>query len=237
MNHRIRVSLLLVALVCGGSASAVSGCLIPDYCIFYYKNGVDWCRRMTGAMMWPAGQPDLAMPIEAVDGLPTGCRCMNIAEEEILMSESPVEAYIELSGELAVLARQECAALVPDGFEHNCMTLEGAMASSVDAPYLAGESTECIGECSYGNPPPFKDCPSPDPTSATISLRPAAMTRRTRSGPRMARPTRVAWCSTWRGRREVTCAGMRRGIDILGEFSRAGFVSTNQGFLYIRQAM
>lgn len=74
-----------------------------------------------------------------------------------------MEQFVELSGELAILARQQCVAAVPEGFEHNCMTLEGPNASGVDDPIFTQKSSECIGDWSYSNPPPFKDCPSPDP--------------------------------------------------------------------------
>lgn len=163
MNYRIRLSLLCLSLVGGGISAFSSGCIIPDYCLFFPQNGIDWCRSVVDAKMWPAGQPELAVPIEGNGGSVTGCRCMNIIEEDILMEQSPVDEYIALSGELAVLARQECAASVPEGFEHNCMTLEGPDASTVDDPLEGKESTECLGTCSYTNPPPFKDCPDPDP--------------------------------------------------------------------------
>lgn len=163
MNHRLRITLLLGALACGGAGSTLSACLIPDYCIFTYSKGDDWCRRMMGARMWPAGQPELATPIQTEEGAASGCRCMNSAEHDILSTMSPPEQFVELSGELAILARQECAALVPEGFEHNCMTLEGPDASGVDVPIPLGKSSECIGDCAYSNPPPGKDCPNPDP--------------------------------------------------------------------------
>lgn len=164
MNLQLRFSLLLGALVCGGTASALPGCLAPDYCIFISSPGEDWCRGMAGAVMWPAGQPDLAVPIKDEQiGDPAGCRCMNSAERDILMSQSPAAEYIDLSGELAIAARQDCVSLVPEGFEHNCMTLEGPNASTVEEPVAGAKSNECIGDCAYANPPPFKDCPSPDP--------------------------------------------------------------------------
>jgi hypothetical protein len=161
MNYRIRLSVLVVALAGGGVSALSSACIIPDYCFFVPQNGIDWCRYVVDAKMWPTGQPELAVPIDS--GVAVGCRCMNIIEEDILMTESPVDEYIALSGELAILARQECAATVPEGFEHNCMTLDGPDASMVEKPFEGQESSECYGNCSYGNPPPFKDCPDPDP--------------------------------------------------------------------------
>lgn len=169
----VRASLLLAALTIGASTSLMQGCLVPDYCIFLYKPGLDWCRTVEGALMWPAGQPDLAEPIKTPEnGDPTGCRCMNIIEEEIMMSMAPENEYIEISGELAIEARKQCAALVPDGFEHNCMTLDGPQASTVAIPFSGSESNECFGECAYTNPPPFKDCPDPDPYECNEQVSP-----------------------------------------------------------------
>lgn len=53
--------------------------------------------------------------------------------------------------------------IVPDGFEHNCMTLDGPQASTVDVPFAASPTFDCFGHCDYGNPPPFGDCPEVDP--------------------------------------------------------------------------
>jgi hypothetical protein len=160
----MRLSLIVAALGFGAAASFVPGCLIPDYCFVTFHAGQDWCRKLDGALMWPAGQPDLAEPIFAEDqDLPKGCRCMNDTEQMVMMDQSPEAEYIDLVGELAIETRMQCAALVPEGYEHNCLTLDGPMASSLGDPFGGSKSNECIGSCSFGNPPPFGECPEPDP--------------------------------------------------------------------------
>lgn len=160
----MRLPLLLVALTIGSAVSLVQGCIIPDYCIVTFSPGQDWCRTLDNALMWPAGQPELAEPVLAEGtGIPKGCRCMNTDEQVVMMTMTPEAQYIELSGELAIAARMECAALVPEGYEHNCMTLDGPQPSTLEDPVPGPSSNDCIGSCSLSNPPPFKDCPDPDP--------------------------------------------------------------------------
>lgn len=173
MYPRLQASLLVLGLSSGVVASFLQGCIIPDYCFVTYSAGEDWCRPMVGALMWPAGLPGVAVPVLADDdSVPTGCRCMNDAEREIMITMSPEADYIALSGELAIEARLQCAALVPEGFEHNCMLLEGPQSSSIDAAYAGPTSYDCAGSCTYENPPPGKECPEPDPYQCNDQIPP-----------------------------------------------------------------
>jgi len=156
---RKQASLLFLALGLGMAVSlSAPGCLIPDYCIEIYTPGVDWCRRIAGAQMWPSGQPQAAEPIiDAEGGAVNGCICFNKAEQQILADQAPAADYDQLDAKLAKAARDECVSLVPAGYDHDC-------DNAAVAPAFEGQkSTECAGSCTFFNPPPFKDCPELDP--------------------------------------------------------------------------
>ena len=156
---RTHTRFLLLALGLGMVSSLTApGCLIPDYCIEIYTPGVDWCRRIPDAQMWPSGQPQLAEPIiDPEGGSPTGCICLNDAEQQILTDQAPAIDYDQLLAQLEKAARDKCVSLVPAGFDHDCDTAEALP----EAP--GQESYECKGSCTFFNPPPFKDCPELDP--------------------------------------------------------------------------
>lgn len=161
---------LVGALALGllGSSFGAGGCLVPDYCIAVTTSGTDWCAQMDGALMWPAGQPELAEPVLTDDNVqPVGCTCMNDGEGEILDSAAPAEAYAGLVGEVEGAARDVCLSLVLDGYEHNCLQyLDGPdiLAPTFDAPNEGSSSGACVGSCSYVGDPPFGEpCGDPDP--------------------------------------------------------------------------
>ncbi|NVB40590.1 hypothetical protein G6O69_22310 [Pseudenhygromyxa sp. WMMC2535] len=146
---------LVVALLVPGG-----GCLGLDYCIRINYSGIDWCMWMEGALMWPEGQPELAEPVaEEI----FSCVCFNDAEETILNDAMPEEQYGALVAEIEQSARESCAALVPDGFSHNCDEEEGDDSPGFTLP-IAGESTkDCVGHCEFVNPPPGGSCRELDP--------------------------------------------------------------------------
>ncbi|MEM9461110.1 MAG: PDZ domain-containing protein [Myxococcota bacterium] len=146
-----------LAAFVGASVPGSSGCIIPDYCILVQSPGTDWCRNVAGAVMWPAGDPNAVEPIIGPGGMPPqGCRCFSDAEHQILNDEVPEPAYQQRVDELEVLARQECAALVPPGFDHNCFETATEPAS-VDIAFGNGAGS-CIGSCTYIKPPPGGTC-------------------------------------------------------------------------------
>ena len=166
----LRPLALVGALALGllGSSFGAGGCLIPDYCIVVTTNGTDWCTRMDGALMWPIGQPELAEAVLADDdSSPTGCTCMNDGEAEILFSLAPAEDYAALVAEVESATRDACVALVPGGFEHNCLQyVDGLeiLAPTFDSPAEGSPSSACIGSCSLVSDPPFGEpCDDPDP--------------------------------------------------------------------------
>jgi hypothetical protein len=158
--------LLGAGLTLGLTASAVApGCIFNDYCIVITTLGTDWCVVIEDAMMWPAGQPDLAQPVSASGGgAPRGCECFNDADVAILADELPVDVFGGLVGEMQADARNECAIAVPPGFDHNCYIEDGSLAPSFGSPFSDGPSDDCIGSCSYIKPPPNGSCnEDPDP--------------------------------------------------------------------------
>ena len=156
---RKQASFLFIALALGIAAALTApGCLIPDYCIEIYTAGIDWCRGLNDAQMWPSGQPQAAEPIlDPEGGGPTGCICFNDAEQQIFTDQAPAVDYDKLRTQLEKAARDKCVSLVPAGFDHDCDT-------AFAAPEAPGQkSFECKGDCTFVNPPPFKDCPELDP--------------------------------------------------------------------------
>ena len=156
---RTQASFLIIALGLGITAALTApGCLIPDYCIEFYTPGTDWCRLLPDARMWPSGQPQTPEPVlDPEGGNPTGCICLNDAEQEILADQAPAADYDQLSVKLEKAARDKCVSLVPAGFDHDCDTAEPNTA------FEGQDSYECKGRCTFENPPPFKDCPELDP--------------------------------------------------------------------------
>ena len=166
----LRPLALVGALALGllGSSLGAGGCLVPDYCIVVTTPGTDWCTQMNGALMWPAGQPELAEAVLGDDeSSPTGCACMNDGETEILFNSAPAEDYATLTTEVEGAARDACAALVLDGFEHNCLQYVDGIeipAPTFGPPAEEGASRACVGSCSYTNDPPFGEpCGDPNP--------------------------------------------------------------------------
>lgn len=141
-----------------------SGCVYHDTCIKVTSPGRDWCRNLANALMWPAdGSIDDAEPILRTDGFPPrGCRCYNDAEDQILRDHVPACRFDLFVEELELATRQECQSLVPEGYDHNCWTAAGPMASVVEGEYYEGPGS-CIGNCEYGNPPLGGSCPTLTP--------------------------------------------------------------------------
>lgn len=154
----------LLGLLAATVAPSTTGCVYHDTCILVTSPGYDWCRNVALAKQWPVGGSfDEAEPILRPDGAtPRGCRCYNDAELQIFADEAPVcklEAFID---ELEQAARQECQALVPPGYDHNCWTTSGPQASVVEAEFPQGIGA-CIGNCEYGAPPADGSCPELSP--------------------------------------------------------------------------
>ena len=151
---------LLTGLIAGGSVgfmSASSGCLIPDHCIVVTVPGVDWCSKAVGALQWPVGHPELAVPVlDETNRPPIGCRCFNLAEVEILYAEAPHEKFAEFTASIQQATRDECDFIVPAGWDHNCyiVGMDGPTFNDV-YPDAAGT---CIGDCTYVKPPPNGTC-------------------------------------------------------------------------------
>lgn len=145
-------------------APASTGCVYHDTCIMVTSPGHDWCRNVALAKMWPVGGSfEDAEPILRLDGgSPRGCRCYNDAEDQILEDKAPECRLEEFVDELGQAARQECQALVPPGYDHNCWTTSGLQASIVEEQFFQGAGA-CVGNCEYGSPPLNGSCPSPNP--------------------------------------------------------------------------
>jgi hypothetical protein len=153
-----------VGLAASTLVPSTTGCIYHDTCIKVTSPGRDWCRNLANALMWPAdGSIDDAEPVLRPDGfVPRGCRCYNDAEQQILDDNVPACRYEEFVEELELATRQECQALVPPGYDHNCWTASGATASIAEAEY-GGPVGSCIGNCEYGSPPAGGSCPTPTP--------------------------------------------------------------------------
>ncbi|NVB37299.1 hypothetical protein G6O69_05615 [Pseudenhygromyxa sp. WMMC2535] len=147
--------LALAALVPGG------GCVFFDYCIRINYSGTDWCTYAEGALMWPEGQPDLAVPVseEAV----SACVCFNDVEVVILEEKAPEDDFAALVLEIEQSARDACADLVPAGFSHNCDVEEGPDAMVFGQPFTGQPTDACVGSCEFINPPPGGSCRELDP--------------------------------------------------------------------------
>jgi hypothetical protein len=135
-----------------------------DTCIKVTTPGWDWCRNLALAKMWPVGGSfEDAEPVLRSDGgSPRGCRCYNDAEDQIFVDEAPECQYEGFLDDLAQAAREECQALVPPGYDHNCWTVSGPQASVVEGENSQGPGS-CVGNCEYGSPPVGGSCPSPSP--------------------------------------------------------------------------
>ena len=145
-------------------APGTTGCIYHDTCIKVTSPGADWCRNVALAKMWPVGGSfDDAEPVVRLDGgSPRGCRCYNDAENQIFDDEAPECQYEEFLDDLEQAAREECQALVPPGYDHNCWTTSGAQASVVEGKFPLGPGS-CIGNCEFGSPPVGGSCPSISP--------------------------------------------------------------------------
>lgn len=155
---------LALGAVAAFLAPGTAGCLYHDTCIKVTSPGRNWCRNVANALMWPVGgSSDDAEPIVRPDGAtPRGCRCYNDAEQQILRDHAPSCRFDDLFEELELTARQECQALIPPGYDHNCWTATGPVASVVEGEFREGVGS-CIGSCEYGAPPVNGSCPNPDP--------------------------------------------------------------------------
>jgi hypothetical protein len=142
-----------------------SGCIYHDTCIKVTSPGHDWCRNLALAKQWPVGgsfEQDGASILRPDGFAPRGCRCYNDADQQIFDDEAPECRYEEFLDELELAARQECQALVPPGYDHNCWTMSGPQASIVEDHFRQGFGS-CIGNCEYGQPPAGGSCPDPSP--------------------------------------------------------------------------
>lgn len=155
---------MLLGLATSTLGPSMVGCIYHDTCIKVTTPGTDWCRNVALARQWPVGGSfDDADPILRPDGgVPRGCRCYNDAELQVFADKAP-ECKLELfDEELELAARQECQALVPPGYDHNCWTMSGPHASIVEERFQSGPGA-CVGNCEYGGPPNGGSCPTPSP--------------------------------------------------------------------------
>jgi hypothetical protein len=154
----------LLGVVAGSLAPVAGGCVYHDTCIKVITPGTNWCRNVALAKMWPVGGSfEDAEPILRPDGgVPQGCRCYNDAEHQILDEKVPECRYQQFLDDLAQAAREECQALVPPGYDHNCWTVSGSEASVVEGEFENGPGS-CVGNCEYGSPPMDGSCPNPSP--------------------------------------------------------------------------
>ena len=162
---RARTVALGVSLVAASVASALipTGCLIPDYCILVTAPGRNWCMVMPGAEMWPIGQPELAQPVQdQIFAPPVGCVCFNDTEQMILGQQAPQAAYDQLVLRIELAARNECASLVPLGWDHNCLAGE-PNRPEFDTPVPRALTNDCIGSCAYVKDPPGPKTCDEDP--------------------------------------------------------------------------
>ncbi|MCA9687271.1 MAG: hypothetical protein KC457_34240, partial [Myxococcales bacterium] len=96
---------------------------------------------------------------------PLGCICLNDAEQEILDYGVPPVTYQQMLADIEAVARDNCDATVPAGWDHNCY-IDGGAEGSVpnDNPsFFDGGLGECIGSCSFIHPPPNGTCPELNP--------------------------------------------------------------------------
>lgn len=159
---------LLVGGLLGFGAAIVApttgGCVYHDTCIMVTTPGNDWCRNVALAKMWPVGGSfEEGEPILRADGgAPRGCRCYNDAEDQLFEDNAPECQYQQFIDDLEQAAREECQALVPPGYDHNCWITSGSQASVVEGSFDNGAGA-CIGDCEYGSPPVGGSCPNPTP--------------------------------------------------------------------------
>jgi hypothetical protein len=154
----------LLGVITGSLAPVTGGCVYHDTCIKVTSPGRDWCRNVALAKMWPVGGSfEDAEPILRPDGAsPRGCRCYNDAEDQIFYDEAPECQYQGFVDDLEQAAREECQALVPPGYDHNCWTTSGSQASVVEDEF-DNDVGSCVGNCEYGSPPVGGSCPNPSP--------------------------------------------------------------------------
>ena len=134
-----------------------TGCIIPDKCILVITSGHDWCRVLSGAKMWPIGQPDEAVDVQRPEGgPPIGCACFNDAEHDVLEDEVPANYMATLQAKIEQAARDACDAQVPAGYDHNCYIV-GPEGPQPESPYGDGPG-QCVGGCAYTG-----DCEDPNP--------------------------------------------------------------------------
>lgn len=137
-------------------------CVLPDVCPVVATKGTDWCVTMVGALMWPAGQPELAEPVRPEGKLaPDGCRCMNDDDDDTLLGE-PSDLRDALIEDVEKEARYACVEAVLDGYESNCFDEQpDPLAPSFGPPNPKDElSEDCIGACVLAG----NNCgPDPDP--------------------------------------------------------------------------
>ena len=140
-----------------------SGCLIPDYCIVLEVEGSDACTTAENAMMWPINSPEDVQRVLEDGGAPVGCECMNAIEAQWIEDEAPQDQYLGFLKKIHDATRNECAAQVPPGFDHNCYTDEitfGVVFVN-SGPTRSGS---CLHSCPYFHPPPNGTCPDdPNP--------------------------------------------------------------------------
>jgi hypothetical protein len=155
---------MLLGLAASTLGPGTAGCVYHDTCIKVTTPGTDYCRNVALAMRWPVGGSiDDAEPILRPDGAsPRGCRCYNDAENQIFLDKAPACRFEAFLDELEQAARQECQALVPPGYDHNCWTASGPEASIVEGYFFNGAGA-CIGNCELGSPPAGGSCPEPSP--------------------------------------------------------------------------
>lgn len=117
-----------------GMLASSSACIIPDECIVVTSNGTDWCSNAVGALMWPAGHPELAQPV-LLDRKPaTGCRCFNSAENEIMWAELPADTFEEF--------KLECEELYGEGETGSIDETDGRDSDGVDGVNRAVTSSQ-----------------------------------------------------------------------------------------------
>lgn len=173
-----QLCVLALGLLLGlASPTTTPGCIIPDYCIVLNTEGTDWCLYVENAQMWPVGQPELAEPVLGPDGsVPKGCRCFNDAEGIILGQGVPAPQFQQLFVHIEEDARNECAWAVPAGYDHTCFVTSDPSAPMLAGPYAGESNLDCIGSCSFINPPPNGSCgddPNPWECNDDGSLEPA----------------------------------------------------------------
>lgn len=162
-NHRHWSYCAAAVLGLSGAFLQPAGCVLPDYCIRLNVLGDDYCAPTDDAMMWPIGSPELATPVREGAAAVVGCVCLNATEVQWLHDEVPEEQFLGLVAEIHHATRNECASLVPQGFDHNCYDDEIEFG-----PIFANEgptkSDSCFHSCAYFKPPPRGACPDdPNP--------------------------------------------------------------------------